>query len=239
MTNSRRLALVWTMLIIPPILLLLLTTSVAMTVAIKTQGDSQAIKHAISSSLPYVLMVKNILLFLILLGFLRVAGLRLGDIGWKIPQGSALWLLQCLIGVAAGALLGFLDLYVIAPLSRTVALRLGVQHYLSSSNASMTQGSSLAVWLITLILLAPIVEESIYRGYAITQLRDKIGLAWAVVVPSLFFGLLHWGLGLDGMINAVLVGALLAGLFLWRRMLIAPAVAHAVVNLMALWPVIK
>jgi hypothetical protein len=210
-----------------------------MMVAIRTHGDPQAIKQAISHSLPYILMVKNILLFLILVGFLRIAGLHLADVGWKIPQGAPSWLLQSLVGVAAGALIGFLDLRAIAPLSRMLAWKLGVHHYLSSSNASMTQGSSLAVWLVAVTLFAPIVEESVYRGYAITQLREKFGPHLAVAISSLFFGLLHWGLGLDGMMNAVLTGTLLAGLFLWRRTLVASAVAHAVINIAALWSAIR
>jgi hypothetical protein len=66
-----------------------------------------------------------------------------------------------------------------------------------------------------------------------TPRGESIDLAarMAVLVP----GLLHWGLGWEGILLTSLNGLLLVLLFVWRRTLVAPALAHAAVNALVLW----
>ena len=84
--------------------------------------------------------------------------------------------------------------------------------------------------VIGMTLFAGIVEESIYRGYAITVLQSRYGKSWAVIISSIFFSFFHWGEGLAGTIIAFLLGLLLGVLYLWRRNLIINGIAHATVN---------
>jgi len=91
-------------------------------------------------------------------------------------------------------------------------------------------------WLIGATVFAGIVEESIYRGYAIRRLSLRMGTGWAMVVSSVLFGPLHWGEGLWAMVGAMIDGAFLAGIFIWRRNLLTAVVAHAVINVVSiLW----
>jgi membrane protease YdiL (CAAX protease family) len=78
------------------------------------------------------------------------------------------------------------------------------------------------------------VEESIYRGYALPFFEDRWGTLAAVIVTSAAFGLLHWGNGLEAIVITPFLGALLAGIFVWRRNLVAGTVAHALYNLAVL-----
>lgn len=45
--------------------------------------------------------------------------------------------------------------------------------------------------LISLVILPPIVEETIFRGFLFTGLRKKLNFAFAAILTSLLFGSLH------------------------------------------------
>jgi len=221
---------VWLSLIIPPILLAIITTIVATYIGIETHGDSEAIGKGIVSSLPYILMVNHTLLFLILLGFIRSDGISLGSIGWQLPSGKkSLWL-EPVVGIVTGIVLGLFGHFALEPILEIARGTIG--DYQSGIHGI---GSRIP-WLIGGTIFAGIVEESIYRGYAIRRLSLRMGTGWAMVVSSILFGPLHWGLGLWGMVNAMILGAFLAGIFIWRRNLLTTAVAHAVINIVSfLW----
>lgn len=90
---------------------------------------------------------------------------------------------------------------------------------------------SLEVGMAMAATLLVFVEESIYRGYALPFFEDRWGTLGAVLVTSAAFGLLHWGNGPEAIVVTAALGALLAGIFVWRRNLMAGTVAHALYNL--------
>lgn len=76
---------------------------------------------------------------------------------------------------------------------------------------------------VSLIILAPIAEEAIFRGYLFGNLRRQIGAAAAVILTSALFGLVHgqWNVGIDVAILSVFLcilrlktGSIWAGIFL-------------------------
>jgi membrane protease YdiL (CAAX protease family) len=223
-----KLARVWWSFIIPPLLLAVLTMGLATYIGIKTQGQSEAINQSILNSLPYILMVNHSILFLILLAFLKADGITLGSIGWQLPLGKKSLLSEPLIGVGAGIVLGLFGYFILEPLLEIV------QHSIGDYQESAYIVGNRIPWLIGATIFAGVVEESIYRGYAIRRLSVRMGTLWAVIISSLFFGPLHWGQGLWGMVNVVVFGFLFAGIFLWRRNLVAPAFAHALSNVVLL-----
>ena len=86
----------------------------------------------------------------------------------------------------------------------------------------------LPVWLVSLIVLrAGVVEELCYRGYAIERLH-ALGLPRpiAAAVPLVIFGLGHWTGGWSSILIALVLGAMLALFFLWRRDLLANMIGH-------------
>lgn len=214
------------LLIIPPILLAIITTIVATYIGMKTHGSREAIGKGITNSLPYILMVNHALLFLLLLAFLRLDEISLGAIGWQLPSGKASLWMEIIIGIGAGIIVGLFAWFVLEPLLFKIA-----QHTIGGYQLDSEFEGSVIAWLIGLIVFAPIVEESIYRGYAIHGLSLHMGTVWAMVVSSVLFGPLHWGEGLWGIVNAIILGFFFAGVFIWRENLIAPAVAHAVINI--------
>lgn len=52
---------------------------------------------------------------------------------------------------------------------------------------------------IVLVVLAPVVEETIFRGFLFTKIRQKISFWPTAVIVSLVFGFVHlqWNVGID------------------------------------------
>ena len=72
------------------------------------------------------------------------------------------------------------------------------------------------------------IEEIIWRGYALTSLREHLSTWVAVVIASVAFGLMHWWGGIALVVEASITGILLSGLYLWRGNLMANMACHFV-----------
>ena len=96
-------------------------------------------------------------------------------------------------------------------------------------------GSSLAQAGQALLLLAPaaFVEELLMRGYVFATLREGIGLAGALLLTSVAFGLLHLanpGATAVSILMVMLAGVLLGMVFVVTRSLYAATAAHLAWN---------
>jgi len=152
------------------------------------------------------------------------------SIGWHLEQGQKLWR-EVLIGVVPGAVLAVLYFTVLSPF--ITWLQSNVGDYVPTGELTGALGAALVPFFLANVLLAPFVEESLYRGYALDRLQERYGLALAVVISCAFFGLLHWAGGLWYiLLTGFVAGGLFAGLRVWRRTLIAPFAAHLALNIL-------
>ena len=87
---------------------------------------------------------------------------------------------------------------------------------------------SLGEQLIYSGILAPLVEEVIFRGGIFRLLRKKLSFLWGAVISSLLFGLYHGNL--VQFLYASLMGMLLAYVYEKYGDLKAPIVAHVSSN---------
>ena len=102
------------------------------------------------------------------------------------------------------------------------------------------QADQLALGLFTVAILAPVTEEVYFRGIVLGWMRRHWGLAWAVGLSSLVFGIMHlkWLTpgGTGGMVataELVAMGVLLALVAVRTGSLWASFVTHGVNNLCA------
>lgn len=155
-----------------------------------------------------------------------------------VPQIKAAWLLpdsskafsDITVGLFAGILLAISYLYWLAPLLETLQRTFG--DFVPPGAVLPTVSSSIGLFFIANVLLAPLVEETLYRGIAIPLLTTHLGTLWAVVLTCVFFGLLHWAGGFWYMLlTGVVAGGAFAGLFYWRGGVLAPFAAHLALNL--------
>lgn len=218
---------VWTMLLLPPVLLGALVVAYA-----AARGMSPAdpgTEAAVRSAIPGILAVNHLLLFGLLVALLRRRGAGLADIGWSVGGGGCTVSREMAVGLACGLGLYLFKELAIDPVRQLVA----GQTPTFTSLFRFRPGQLDVGWALAGTTLV-FVEESIYRGFAIPFFEARRGTAWAVLVTSAVFGLLHWGNGLEAMLTTPFLGALLAGVFVWRRNLVAGTVAHALYNLCVL-----
>jgi len=105
------------------------------------------------------------------------------------------------------------------------------------SDFAALQGN-LGLLLLMLVLawtLAAMVEETAFRGYLLTRLRELLGngptgLVVAVLASSLLFGLLHTEQGMVGVVLATVDGVLFSLLRLWSGTVWAPILCHGFLN---------
>lgn len=230
MNNStQKFTRVWWTLLAAPILFLLAIVVASVYFGFITQGQNvEAIPEMVVASTPYQLVVVQIWLLLILMKSLKRDGLTWKDIGWKASDGQQLWR-ELLIGAVPGIILAYLYIYVLSPMLTSLQQ---IWDYVPAGELLTSLGASIVPFAIANVLFAPFVEESIYRGYALTRFFGRFSKPFAIALSCLFFGILHWT---GGFWYILLTGIVAGGLFAWlyvsRKNVIAPFAAHLAVNI--------
>jgi uncharacterized protein len=220
---------VWPVLLAGPLLFLLGILLASIYYSVATQGDANAIPGLVAASTPYQLVVIQILLFFILRWAMKRDGLAWGDIGWKTTQGQHIWR-ETLVGAVPGVALGLLYVFLLSPWLTRIQGSLG--DYVPAGELLPVLGAAVLPFFIANVLLAPFVEENIYRGYALTRWSGRFSQPVAILLSCFFFGTLHWAGGFWYiLLTGLVAGGLFAGLYTARRNMIAPFAAHLALNL--------
>ena len=89
------------------------------------------------------------------------------------------------------------------------------------------------ILIIALVILAPIIEEILFRGYFLRAFESQTRKPW--LWSGLMFGLIHIGNGLSSTIPAIIYG-LVFGYIVWRSgSIFAGMLAHVGVNINAVF----
>ena len=109
----------------------------------------------------------------------------------------------------------------------TKALKMMTDAYLSA-------GWTPLFW-IAAVIFAPIFEESFFRGFLFVGLRDsKVGPAWAVILTSLTFAIVHIQYSWQGIVTILFIGLVFGIVRLFSKSLWTTMVLHAAWNLFSL-----
>jgi uncharacterized protein len=171
---------------------------------------------------PSVILIRELLYFAAATGLLLLVKFwekkPLSSIGiGTTSAGKSLWW---------GLLLGVICFAV------AVVIALLTQYGHGEASKAMDR---LPTWLLTLVVFrAGIVEELFYRGFAMERLRE-VGLsrAGAFLLPLVIFGLGHYTGGGANIVIALVLGAILAAFYSWKRDLNANIFAHTLVDFVA------
>ncbi|MBU3106040.1 CPBP family intramembrane glutamic endopeptidase [Clostridium gasigenes] len=93
---------------------------------------------------------------------------------------------------------------------------------------SMFNDSSYAVLFVQTVIIAPVFEETIYRGIILNGMLKKYSPKKAIIVSSLIFGLIH--LNLPQGLNAFVLGLIIATVYYYTRSLYICMIMHAANN---------
>jgi membrane protease YdiL (CAAX protease family)/uncharacterized RDD family membrane protein YckC len=165
----------------------------------------------------------DLLLMYALLHWRRHA--RLSDIGWRRPEVR--WLI-------AAVPLGLLTYAAELPLG-IISQAL----FPSTPNNQCTDikdafGSLIAVAIVTTAVVAPIAEETVFRGFVFGWLRSRMTLPWAVTVSAALFSAAHFAYGQPTVFLPIFgVGVLLAMAYQLSRSVWTGVIMHGTLNLFA------
>ncbi|MFN2556793.1 MAG: lysostaphin resistance A-like protein [Nitriliruptorales bacterium] len=173
-----------------------------------------------------VLIAAQALTFVGIVGWLRARG----GLSWRLfgplrPAWSHVWI-GVVIGLSGFVIVTLIVLITAAAFGPLQPPEQIVLERLTESPAAMTLG------FVAAVLLAPIVEELIFRAVLFQAFRQRMGLWPAVGFSSFIFGLSHVELYPVPFFVVVLAifGFLLAAAFHHAGSLVVPILAHAVFN---------
>jgi membrane protease YdiL (CAAX protease family) len=152
------------------------------------------------------------------------------EIGYIRPKS---WIVSLGIGIAFGIAFKFLMKAVVMPLLGAPPIN-EAYHYLAGNRAALPG------MVFTLIVVAGLGEETLYRGYMFERLGKLFGSStWAkgasVLLTSTLFSLAHYSVqGLPGSEQAAIVGLVFGTIFAVTGRIFLPMVAHAAFDLTAL-----
>ncbi|KGM96578.1 CAAX protease [Clostridium novyi A str. 4552] len=86
---------------------------------------------------------------------------------------------------------------------------------------------------ILVVILAPIVEELIFRGVILNRLKIRWGVGPAIILSSIFFGILHMNLAVIG---AFLFGVMMCVVYMKTKNIFITMYIHCVNNLLCSLP---
>jgi uncharacterized protein len=225
---KRGTGLAWAILIAPPILFFMLI--IAASVWVGVQGTApDLIAARVQAATPLLLLAAQVVMLGLLLLTMRLRGLSFQDLGWK-PSENRSWWVDAALGGGIGAALGVLYIFVLAPLLTVIQQTLG--DYVPAGETLTSLGSSVLPFFVANVVLAPFVEENVYRGFAFQQFSQRYSRGAVIVIVTLFFGLLHWAGGFWYiLLTGLVAGGTFIALRIWRGNLIAPFAAHLALNL--------
>ena len=219
----------WFLLWFPPVLFFLVIAIFSIYFGMQAQGDANAIAEKTAQATPYILLSAQLLLLVIQFAVFRRQGLTLRDLGWQAGEGKKTWK-ELTLGAFIGAPLGVLWIFAIEPILSSIQGFVG--DYVPAGSLFPALGAAILPFAVANVVLAPFVEENIYRGYGMLKLLPRFGVRDTILLTSLFFGLLHWSGGFWYILTtAVLVGIPFAILRQKRGNLIGPFGAHLALNL--------
>lgn len=154
-------------------------------------------------------------------------GLRVSDLGWRLPRplGRAGWLPWLGIGIIAAVV----ALYVSQELGSLAQQLLPNSPNTQCTSVRDEYGGYVAVAIPLVCLIAPLAEETIFRGFFYGWLRRHLPVLPAVVICAAVFALSHAVVVLALPLFAV--GVVLALLYEYSGSLIPGAIAHGLFNL--------
>jgi membrane protease YdiL (CAAX protease family) len=164
-----------------------------------------------------------------------LTGTPMSAIGFVRPRR---WMVTILGGIVLGIAFKLVMKAVVMPLLGAPPVNEAYRYL--TGNAVALPGI-----VVTILVSAAFAEEVVYRGFLLERLRVLLGpgpvsMTVAVAISTMLFAAAHYAdQGLFGSLQAVITGAVFAGLFLWRRELAFVMVVHAAFDLTAVALIFK
>ncbi|UOE95171.1 type II CAAX endopeptidase family protein [Alkalihalobacillus sp. LMS39] len=132
----------------------------------------------------------------------------------------------------------FLSFFSLVSIFALLYLFTGMYEDLIITSSTEVQDVPVTGALLTLfsfVILAPIAEELLFRGFLFNRLGETIGLGKAMFLSSFIFSLLHFN---QGFIGHFLLGIFACIIYVKTQKLLLPIMMHGLNNLIAYGPTV-
>jgi uncharacterized protein len=85
--------------------------------------------------------------------------------------------------------------------------------------------------LVALVLMPPVLEETIFRGFVFPAIAKRAGVIWGAVLSSALFGLVHWQANIS--VYTFILGLLLCFMYVRLRSIVPGIFLHMLNNYLA------
>ncbi len=100
-----------------------------------------------------------------------------------------------------------------------------------NNELSSATGSNTNLALIGLVLIPPIIEETVFRGFIFPAMAGRVGLIWGAVISSVLFGFAH--LQANVSIYTFILGLLLCFMYVRLKSIFPGMALHMLNNFLA------
>ncbi len=116
---------------------------------------------------------------------LMIRDVSLAEIGFQFPEN---WLRTIGFGLGLGLINQLLSVVLIEPLSEKIT---GSKHDHSVIGSVKGNWKAFFQWMIMVWILMAVIEEGIYRGYLMTEIRNLLGVGILAMSINLVFSALY------------------------------------------------
>lgn len=99
----------------------------------------------------------------------------------------------------------------------------------SSISENMVKGMQSIPGIISVVIIAPIFEEILFRGLIFNELRKNMNIVASIIIQALLFGLFHGNLAQG--IYAAILGAIAAIIYVWTKSIVSNMTLHICFNI--------
>lgn len=168
------------------------------------------------------MLVNSVGMLLVVAGFLAIKKSKFSELGIRAGKLKRYWTIPAGLIVYWGILIAsFTTLEAVFP-----ALDLNQNQDIVFKSADGTP--ELLIAFVALVIVAPISEELVYRGFVFQGLSNRFHPIWAALVSSILFGLVHGQLNV--FIDTFILGMVLCWLFVKTKSIWPPIILHAIKN---------
>ncbi len=215
---------IWGLLIFPPFLFLINIVAFSLYFGSSGSLTNDEISNRINESIPILLLISETQMFLLALIYAKRFKVNI----FKATFKSDKYKRDIILGIFLGITIALLYKFVVADL--LILLQNSIGDYVPTNSLNNLK-QNLLIFGIANVILAPFVEENIYRNIALGKLQLKYGDYWAILISSVFFGLLHWLGGFWYMLATFLfVGIPFAIISVKRKSIFLVYIAHLTLN---------
>ena len=174
----------------------------------------------VTAASPIIVILAAVLTILLLWVFFTIRKKKLLHEVGILPVSRDKWIVLIAIGLGMG--LFFTGGLSLLPIPESV-----LEEYASASSALL--GQPLYIALLSNVIVAPLVEEIIFRGLMLSRLRKAMPVAVAMIISSAVFGLVHGQL--LWMAYTFVMGLMFAIVAVKTNSVLSSIVLHMIFNL--------